>query len=152
MAIEAEEGQRFFQYTSGTVDLNPGTHYTLTLTVGHNKLTVGGVSLTDWQEGSWGSEQNPETGTAEEIIPGVQPGTHTIVTLEPGQIAANKSWITEAMGTEGILKVSGPMNQADMDAISANKKTIKELDLSEATGEIVITNLACTSYQTHWRS
>lgn len=68
--------------------------------------------------------------------------THTITTYIAGQIAEKPTLITEAMGTEGILRVVGPMDQDDMDAIIANRTTITVLDLSEATGEIAITDRA----------
>lgn len=146
LTVAIEAGQRLFQYTSGEVELKPGTHYTLKLTVGYNALTAGNVSLIDWQEGSWGNKQNPETGTAEEIKPGADPETHTIVTLKVGEIAEDPSLISEAMNGSGILKVSGPMNQDDMNAIDNYYKTIKELDLSEATGEIAIRQNAFSGY------
>lgn len=69
----------------------------------------------------------------------VDANSHTLYSGAPGLIAANSDKITEAMGTEGILKVVGPMKQADLNAIGAQSTTITTmLDLSEATGEIAI--------------
>lgn len=123
--------------TLATDGLNTGTAYRFKLTVGKNGLTIRSVSVNPWGASDWEGEHG---GTADEkIYPEVDKTTHTITTDIAGQIAEEPTLITDAMNGSGILKVVGPMNQVDMDAISANKATITELDLSEATGEIAIT-------------
>lgn len=142
----------------GTDDLNltyvktpdtmcPATIYNVPLKPNQHTILLGDVAnlglisttftaniSSDWEDGGTPS-QFPQAAKADS-------DTHTIVTGVAGQIAAEPSLITEAMDGSGTLKVVGPMSQADMKAIIANRTTIRELDLSEATGEIAITEQA----------
>lgn len=116
------------------VPLKPNQHTILlgdVANLGLISTTITANISSDWADGGTTS-QFPQAAKADS-------DTHTIVTGVAGQIAAEPSLITDAMDGNGTLRVVGPMNQADMKAISAYKNTITELDLSEATGEIAIT-------------
>lgn len=109
-----------------------GYSYDYHLTVGKDGIVINSVQVNPW------NDETVEGGTAEEKSdPEVDKTNHAITTYIAGQIAENPQLITDAIGTDGSLAISGPMNDADIAALknylTNNSTATLSLDLTGAT-------------------
>lgn len=110
--------------------------YTYALTVGKNMITVSSVTVENWDDGGSVIADNGEGEAEEQNGPKVDTNNHSITTSKAGQIAENSQLITDAIGTDGSLAISGPMNDADIAALNKyltdNSDATLSLDLTDA--------------------
>lgn len=110
--------------------------YTYALTVGKNMITVSSVTVENWDDGGSVIADNGEGEAEEQNGPKVDTNNHSITTSKAGQIAENSQLITDAIGTDGSLAISGPMNENDIAALKKymtdNTNATLSLDLTDA--------------------
>lgn len=120
----------------GIPALSASNSYTYALTVGKNMITISSVTVENWDDGGSVIEDNGEGEAEEQNDPKVDKNNNSITTYKGGQIAENPQLIADAIGTDGSLAISGPMNENDIAAIQAylesNSISLK-LDLGGAT-------------------
>ncbi len=120
----------------GIPALSASNSYTYALTVGKNMITISSVTVENWDDGGSVIEDNGEGEAEEQNNPKVDNINHSITTYKEGQIAENPQLITDAIGTDGSLAISGPMNENDIDALKKymtdNTNATLSLDLTDA--------------------
>ncbi len=120
----------------GIPTLSASNSYTYTLTVGKNMITISSVTVEKWDDGGSVIEDNGEGEAEEQNDPKVDKNNNSITTYKEGQIAENTQLIADAIGTDGSLAISGPMNENDIDALKKymtdNTNATLSLDLTDA--------------------
>ena len=120
----------------GIPALSASNSYTYTLTVGKNMITISSVTVDNWDDGGSVIEDNGEGEAEEQNNPKVDNINHSITTYKEGQIAENTQLIADAIGTDGSLAISGPMNENDIAALNKylkdNSDATLSLDLTDA--------------------
>lgn len=110
--------------------------YTYALTVGKNMITISSVTVENWDDGGPVIADNGEGEAEEQNNPKVDNINHSITTYKEGQIAENPQLIADAIGTDGSLAISGPMNENDIAALKKymtdNTNATLSLDLTDA--------------------
>ena len=110
--------------------------YTYALTVGKNMITISSVTVENWDDGGSVIEDNGEGEAEEQNDPKVDKNNNSITTYKEGQIAENPQLIVDAIGTDGSLAISGPMNENDIAALKKymtdNTNATLSLDLTDA--------------------
>ena len=132
-------------YVKGIPAHKAGYSYTYRLTVGKNDIAINSVQVNPW------NDPTPvDGGTAEEKTEGPNASTHNIITQEVGQIASNSDWIATAINGGTSLKITGPMNDTDIEALKtylvANPYAALELDLSKVTELTTFPNYGFSDY------
>lgn len=121
----------------GIPALSASNSYTYTLTVGKNMITISSVTVEKWDDGGSVIEDNGEGEAEEQNDPKVDKNNNSITTYKEGQIAENTQLIADAIGTDGSLAISGPMNENDIAALNKylkdNSDATLSLDLKGAT-------------------
>ena len=120
----------------GIPALSASNSYTYTLTVGKNMITISSVTVDNWDDGGSVIADNGEGEAEEQNNPKVDNINHSITTYKEGQIAENTQLIADAIGTDGSLAISGPMNENDIAALNKylkdNSDATLSLDLTDA--------------------
>lgn len=120
----------------GIPALSASNSYTYALTVGKNMITISSVTVDNWDDGGSVIEDNGEGEAEEQNNPKVDNINHSITTYKEGQIAENTQLIADAIGTDGSLAISGPMNENDIAALKKymtdNSDATLSLDLTDA--------------------
>lgn len=120
----------------GIPALSASNSYTYALTVGKNMITISSVTVENWDDGGSVIADNGEGEAEEQNNPKVDNINHSITTYKEGQIAENPQLIVDAIGTDGSLAISGPMNDADIAALKKymtnNTDATLSLDLKGA--------------------
>lgn len=120
----------------GIPALSASNSYTYALTVGKNMITISSVTVENWDDGGPVIADNGEGEAEEQNNPKVDNINHSITTYKEGQIAENPQLIVDAIGTDGSLAISGPMNDADIAALKKymtnNTDATLSLDLKGA--------------------
>lgn len=120
----------------GIPALSASNSYTYALTVGKNMITISSVTVENWDDGGSVIADNGEGEAEEQNNPKVDNINHSITTYKEGQIAENTQLIADAIGTDGSLAISGPMNDADIVALKKymtnNTDATLSLDLKGA--------------------
>ena len=101
----------------GIPALSASNSYTYALTVGKNMITISSVTVENWYDGGPVIADNGEGEAEEQKDPKVDKNNNSITTYKEGQIAENPQLIVDAIGTDGSLAISGPMNDADIAAL-----------------------------------
>ncbi len=118
----------------GIPALSASNSYTYALTVGKNMITISSVTVENWDDGGSVIADNGEA--EEQNNPKVDKNNNSITTYKEGQIAENPQLIVDAIGTDGSLAISGPMNDADIAALKKymtnNTDATLSLDLKGA--------------------
>lgn len=121
----------------GIPALSASNSYTYALTVGKNMITISSVTVENWYDGGPVIADNGEGEAEEQKDPKVDKNNNSITTYKEGQIAENPQLIVDAIGTDGSLAISGPMNDADIAALKKymtdNTDATLSLDLKGAT-------------------
>ena len=121
----------------GIPALSASNSYTYALTVGKNMITISSVTVDNWDDGGSVIADNGEGEAEEQNNPKVDNINHSITTYKEGQIAENTQLIADAIGTDGSLAISGPMNENDIAALNKylkdNSDATLSLDLKGAT-------------------
>lgn len=121
----------------GIPALSASNSYTYALTVGKNMITISSVTVDNWDDGGSVIADNGEGEAEEQNNPKVDNINHSITTYKEGQIAENPQLIVDAIGTDGSLAISGPMNENDIAALNKylkdNSDATLSLDLKGAT-------------------
>ena len=121
----------------GIPALSASNSYTYALTVGKNMITISSVTVENWDDGGSVIEDNGEGEAEEQKDPKVDKNNNSITTYKEGQIAENTQLIADAIGTDGSLAISGPMNENDIAALknymTDNTNATLSLDLKGAT-------------------
>lgn len=121
----------------GIPALSASNSYTYALTVGKNMITISSVTVENWDDGGSVIADNGEGEAEEQNNPKVDNINHSITTYKEGQIAENTQLIADAIGTDGSLAISGPMNENDIAALNKylkdNSDATLSLDLKGAT-------------------
>ena len=121
----------------GIPALSASNSYTYALTVGKNMITISSVTVDNWDDGGSVIADNGEGEAEEQNNPKVDNINHSITTYKEGQIAENTQLIADAIGTDGSLAISGPMNENDIAALKKymtdNTDATLSLDLKGAT-------------------
>lgn len=120
----------------GIPALSASNSYTYALTVGKNMITISSVTVENWDDGGSVIADNGEGEAEEQNNPKVDNINHSITTYKEGQIAENTQLIADAIGTDGSLAISGPMNENDIAALKKymtdNTNATLSLDLTDA--------------------
>lgn len=120
----------------GIPALSASNSYTYALTVGKNMITISSVTVDNWDDGGSVIADNGEGEAEEQNNPKVDNINHSITTYKEGQIAENTQLIADAIGTDGSLAISGPMNENDIAALNKylkdNSDATLSLDLTDA--------------------
>lgn len=120
----------------GIPALSASNSYTYALTVGKNMITISSVTVENWYDGGPVIADNGEGEAEEQKDPKVDKNNNSITTYKEGQIAENPQLIVDAIGTDGSLAISGPMNDADIAALKKymtnNTDATLSLDLKGA--------------------
>ena len=120
----------------GIPALSASNSYTYALTVGKNMITISSVTVDNWDDGGSVIADNGEGEAEEQNNPKVDNINHSITTYKEGQIAENPQLIVDAIGTDGSLAISGPMNENDIAALKKymtdNTNATLSLDLTDA--------------------
>lgn len=120
----------------GIPALSASNSYTYALTVGKNMITISSVTVENWYDGGPVIADNGEGEAEEQKDPKVDKNNNSITTYKEGQIAENSQLIVDAIGTDGSLAISGPMNDADIVALKKymtnNTDATLSLDLTDA--------------------
>lgn len=120
----------------GIPALSASNSYTYALTVGKNMITISSVTVENWDDGGSVIEDNGEGEAEEQKDPKVDKNNNSITTYKEGQIAENPQLIVDAIGTDGSLAISGPMNENDIAALKKymtnNTDATLSLDLKGA--------------------
>lgn len=120
----------------GIPALSASNSYTYALTVGKNMITISSVTVDNWDDGGSVIADNGEGEAEEQNNPKVDNINHSITTYKEGQIAENPQLIVDAIGTDGSLAISGPMNENDIAALKKymtdNSDATLSLDLTDA--------------------
>lgn len=120
----------------GIPALSASNSYTYALTVGKNMITISSVTVENWDDGGSVIADNGEGEAEEQNNPKVDNINHSITTYKEGQIAENTQLIVDAIGTDGSLAISGPMNDEDITALKKymtnNTDATLSLDLKGA--------------------
>lgn len=120
----------------GIPALSASNSYTYALTVGKNMITISSVTVENWDDGGSVIEDNGEGEAEEQKDPKVDKNNNSITTYKEGQIAENPQLIVDAIGTDGSLAISGPMNENDIAALKKymtdNSDATLSLDLTDA--------------------
>lgn len=120
----------------GIPALSASNSYTYALTVGKNMITISSVTVENWYDGGPVIADNGEGEAEEQKDPKVDKNNNSITTYKEGQIAENPQLIVDAIGTDGSLAISGPMNDADIVALKKymtnNTDATLSLDLKGA--------------------
>ena len=120
----------------GIPALSASNSYTYALTVGKNMITISSVTVDNWDDGGSVIADNGEGEAEEQNNPKVDNINHSITTYKEGQIAENPQLIVDAIGTDGSLAISGPMNENDIAALKKymtnNTDATLSLDLKGA--------------------
>ena len=120
----------------GIPALSASNSYTYALTVGKNMITISSVTVDNWDDGGSVIADNGEGEAEEQNNPKVDNINHSITTYKEGQIAENTQLIADAIGTDGSLAISGPMNENDIAALknymTDNSDATLSLDLTDA--------------------
>ena len=120
----------------GIPALSASNSYTYALTVGKNMITISSVTVDNWDDGGSVIADNGEGEAEEQNNPKVDNINHSITTYKEGQIAENTQLIADAIGTDGSLAISGPMNENDIAALKKymtdNTNATLSLDLTDA--------------------
>lgn len=120
----------------GIPALSASNSYTYALTVGKNMITISSVTVENWYDGGSVIADNGEGEAEEQKDPKVDKNNNSITTYKEGQIAENPQLIVDAIGTDGSLAISGPMNDADIAALKKymtnNTDATLSLDLKGA--------------------
>lgn len=120
----------------GIPALSASNSYTYALTVGKNMITISSVTVDNWDDGGSVIADNGEGEAEEQNNPKVDNINHSITTYKEGQIAENTQLIADAIGTDGSLAISGPMNENDIAALKKymtdNSDATLSLDLTDA--------------------
>lgn len=120
----------------GIPALSASNSYTYALTVGKNMITISSVTVENWDDGGPVIADNGEGEAEEQKDPKVDKNNNSITTYKEGQIAENPQLIVDAIGTDGSLAISGPMNDADIAALKKymtnNTDATLSLDLKGA--------------------
>lgn len=120
----------------GIPALSASNSYTYALTVGKNMITISSVTVDNWDDGGSVIADNGEGEAEEQNNPKVDNINHSITTYKEGQIAENPQLIVDAIGTDGSLAISGPMNENDIAALknymTDNSDATLSLDLTDA--------------------
>lgn len=120
----------------GIPALSASNSYTYALTVGKNMITISSVTVENWDDGGSVIADNGEGEAEEQNNPKVDNINHSITTYKEGQIAENTQLIADAIGTDGSLAISGPMNKNDIAALKKymtdNTNATLSLDLTDA--------------------
>ena len=120
----------------GIPALSASNSYTYALTVGKNMITISSVTVDNWDDGGSVIADNGEGEAEEQNNPKVDNINHSITTYKEGQIAENTQLIADAIGTDGSLAISGPMNKNDIAALKKymtdNTNATLSLDLTDA--------------------
>lgn len=120
----------------GIPALSASNSYTYALTVGKNMITISSVTVDNWDDGGSVIADNGEGEAEEQNNPKVDNINHSITTYKEGQIAENTQLIADAIGTDGSLAISGPMNEKDIAALNKylkdNSDATLSLDLTDA--------------------
>lgn len=120
----------------GIPALSASNSYTYALTVGKNMITISSVTVENWDDGGPVIADNGEGEAEEQNNLKVDNINHSITTYKEGQIAENPQLIVDAIGTDGSLAISGPMNDADIAALKKymtnNTDATLSLDLKGA--------------------
>lgn len=120
----------------GIPALSASNSYTYALTVGKNMITISSVTVENWDDGGSVIADNGEGEAEEQNNPKVDNINHSITTYKEGQIAENTQLIADAIGTDGSLAISGPMNENDIVALKKymtdNTNATLSLDLTDA--------------------
>lgn len=120
----------------GIPALSASNSYTYALTVGKNMITISSVTVENWYDGGPVIADNGEGEAEEQKDPKVDKNNNSITTYKEGQIAKNPQLIVDAIGTDGSLAISGPMNDADIVALKKymtnNTDATLSLDLKGA--------------------
>lgn len=120
----------------GIPALSASNSYTYALTVGKNMITISSVTVENWYDGGPVIADNGEGEAEEQKDPKVDKNNNSITTYKEGQIAENPQLIADAIGTDGSLAISGPMNDADIAALKKymtnNTDATLSLDLKGA--------------------
>ena len=120
----------------GIPALSASNSYTYALTVGKNMITISSVTVENWDDGGSVIEDNGEGEAEEQKDPKVDKNNNSITTYKEGQIAENPQLIVDAIGTDGSLAISGPMNENDIAALKKymtdNTNATLSLDLTDA--------------------
>lgn len=114
----------------GIPALSASNSYTYALTVGKNMITISSVTVENWYDGGSVIEDNGEGEAEEQNNPKVDNINHSITTYKEGQIAENTQLIADAIGTDGSLAISGPMNENDIAALNKYLKDNSDATLS----------------------
>lgn len=146
-APDTEQGTEL--KVKGIPALAASNSYTYTLTVGKDMIAVSSVTVKEWNDGGSVIENGGE-GEAEEKTEGANASTHTITTSTVGQINSNSDWIATAISGGTSLKIIGPMNDDDIEALKTylvdNRKAALELDLSKVTELTAFPNYGFSEY------
>ena len=120
----------------GIPALSASNSYTYALTVGKNMITISSVTVENWYDGGPVIADNGEGEAEEQKDPKVDKNNNSITTYKEGQIAENPQLIVDAIGTDGSLAISGPMNDEDITALKKymtnNTDATLSLDLKGA--------------------
>lgn len=120
----------------GIPALSASNSYTYALTVGKNMITISSVTVENWYDGGPVIADNGEGEAEEQKDPKVDKNNNSITTYKERQIAENPQLIVDAIGTDGSLAISGPMNDADIAALKKymtnNTDATLSLDLTDA--------------------
>lgn len=120
----------------GIPALSASNSYTYALTVGKNMITISSVTVKNWYDGGPVIADNGEGEAEEQKDPKVDKNNNSITTYKEGQIVENPQLIVDAIGTDGSLAISGPMNDADIAALKKymtdNTDATLSLDLTDA--------------------
>lgn len=120
----------------GIPALSASNSYTYALTVGKNMITISSVTVENWYDGGPVIADNGEGEAEEQKDPKVDKNNNSITTYKEGQIVENPQLIVDAIGTDGSLAISGPMNDADIVALKKymtnNTDATLSLDLKGA--------------------
>lgn len=113
---------------------NAGYSYEMNLTVGKDKASINTVKVSDWKNGTITGGEAIEDAKADA-------STHTVSTHGVGQI--NDDLLTQALGNESSLIITGPLSDADISIINsfiAKQKNKVSLDLSKVEIESIPEN------------
>ena len=115
-------------YVRGIPAMEPGKSYTYNLIVGKDEVSIADIEVTDWSNGAIiaDGKLKPEFEVN---------GSNITINFE-GMLAKNSDLIETAVGTGSTLKVSGPINKDDIEAIKnylkTNSSQTLNLDLEDA--------------------
>ncbi len=118
--------------------IEKGKRYSFALVIGKDEAAIGQVSVIPWTDG---------TGLDDEAVFKYEINGNTI-TVEKGILEENPDLIATAVGTGNTLKVNGPVNEDDIEAINDYIKNCGQeidLDLEDA----VITYIPMLAFESN---